>query len=80
MSASYETVPPSISAGRIYEALFQTNSARLRQSFPARDFAGFGEQIEATWRPPDTYEDLIPADLALQLVQDRADIDISGLD
>ena len=32
----------------------------------------------AAWRTPEAPEYLVPADQALQLVQDRADIDISG--
>ena len=78
MGASYETSPPSNSADRIFEAFFQTNSARPRQSIAARDVAGLDKRIEAAWRIPDSNEDLVPADRAFRLVQDRADIDISG--
>lgn len=78
MGASYQTVPPSISAGRIYEAFLQTNKARLRQSFPAREIADIAQPVEAIWRSPDANEDLVPADRLPRFVQDRADIDISG--
>ena len=75
MGASYETSPSSNSADRIFEAFFQNNSTGLRQSFPARDAA---DPISAAWRTPDAPVYLVPVDQALQLVQDRADIDISG--
>ncbi|WP_234172509.1 hypothetical protein [Ruegeria pomeroyi] len=75
MGASYETPPASNSADRIFEALFQNNSNGPRQSFPAR---GAADPIVATWRTPEAPDYLVPADQALRLVQDRADIDISG--
>jgi hypothetical protein len=75
MGASYETAPAANSADRIFEAFFQNNSTGLRQSFPARDTA---DPIMAAWRIPEAPEYLVPADQTLWLVQDRADIDISG--
>ncbi|MDO6732883.1 hypothetical protein Q4577_22980 [Marinovum sp. 2_MG-2023] len=75
MGASFETAPAANSADRIFEAFFQNNSAGPRQSFPARAAA---DPNEAAWRTPEAPDDLVPADRALQLVQDRADIDISG--
>ena len=75
MGASYETAPASNSAERTFEAFFQYNSTGPRQSFPARDAA---MQAEAAWRIPAVPSDLVFADWALYLVQDRADIDISG--
>lgn len=78
MGASYEVVPPSDSADRIVEAFFQNHSAGTRQSFAARDIGGFDEPIEAAWLTPEAPDYLVPADQALRLVQDRADIDISG--
>lgn len=75
MGASFEAGPPSNSADRIFEAFFQNNSTEPRQSFPARDTA---DPIAAAWRIPEAPNDLAPADQALRLVQDRADIDISG--
>ncbi|AUQ56374.1 MULTISPECIES: hypothetical protein [Phaeobacter] len=75
MGASYETAPLPNSVDRIFEALFQNNSTGPRQSFPARDTA---DPITAAWRTPEAPEYLVPADQALRLVQDRADINISG--
>ncbi|MHA6327001.1 hypothetical protein [Roseivivax sp. CAU 1753] len=75
MGVSYETAPAPSSAERIFEAFFQNNNTGPRQSFPARDAA---DPIEAAWRTPEAPDDLVRADRALRLVQDRADIDISG--
>ncbi len=75
MGASYETAPSSNSVDRIFEAFFQNNSAGPRQSFPQRDAV---DPNEAAWRTPEATDDLVPADWALRLIQDRADIDISG--
>ncbi|MFC3613018.1 hypothetical protein ACFORG_04535 [Lutimaribacter marinistellae] len=75
MGASFETAPAANSADRIFEAFFQNNSTGPRQSFPARDAAG---PIMAAWRTPEAPKYLVPAGQALRLVQDRADIDISG--
>jgi len=75
MSASYETAPAPNSANRIFEAFFQNNITTTRQSFPARDAA---DPIEVAWRTPEAPDYLVPADWALRLIQDRADIDISG--
>ena len=75
MGASHETAPAPNSANRIFEAFFQNNITAQRQSFPARDAAN---PIEVAWRTPEAPDYLVPADRALRLIQDRADIDISG--
>ena len=78
MGASLETAPAADSADRIFEAFFQNNSTGPRQSFPARVTV---DLIAAAWRAPEAPEApeyLAPVDQALQLIQDRADIDISG--
>jgi hypothetical protein len=75
MGASLETAPAAHGADRIFEAFFQNNSTGPRQSFPARDITG---PIPAAWRAPEAPEHLVPVDQALRLVQDQADIDISG--
>ena len=75
MGASYDTAPAPDSADRIFEAFFQNNNSGPRQSFPANDNT---DPIAIAWRTPDAPVYLVPADQALQLVQDRADIDISG--
>ncbi len=75
MGASFETAPAANGADRIFEAFFQNNSTGPRQSFPTRDAA---DPIAAAWRTPEALDYLVPADQALRLAQDRADIDISG--
>jgi hypothetical protein len=75
MGASYETAPAPSNANSIFEAFFQNNITAPRQSFPARDAA---DPIEVVWRTPEATDDLVPADRVLWLVQERADIDISG--
>ena len=75
MGASFETAPAANSADRIFEAFFQSNSTGPRQSFTAHDTA---DPFMAAWRIPETPSDFVPADQALRLIQDRADIDISG--
>ncbi len=75
MGASFETAPAANSADRIFEAFFQNNSTGPRRSFPARDTA---DPIMAAWRISESPSDFVPADQALRLIQDRADIDISG--
>ena len=75
MGASFETAPAANSADRIFEAFFQNNSTGSQQSFPARNTA---DPIMAAWRTPEAPKHLVPADQALRLVQNRADIDISG--
>ena len=75
MGASYETSPAPNGANRIFEAFSQINSTGPRHSFPTGDAA---DPIEVVWRIPEAPDDLAPADRVLRLVQDRADIDISG--
>ncbi|WP_300038570.1 hypothetical protein [uncultured Roseobacter sp.] len=75
MGASFETAPALNSADRIFEAFFQNDSTGPRQSFAAREAA---DPIEAAWRAPVTSGDHVPADRSPRLIQDRADIDISG--
>jgi hypothetical protein len=75
MGASFETAPAPNSADRIFEAFIEYNSTGSRQSFPARDTA---DPIEIAWRMPSATDYLVPANQAFRLVQDRADIDISG--
>jgi len=75
MGASFETAPEPNSANRIFEAFFQNNGTEPRQSFPARDAV---DPIEAAWRTQEAPDYPVPTDWGLRLVQDRADIDISG--
>jgi len=75
MGASYETSPKPYGADRVFEAFFQGYSTRLHQSFPPRHAA---DPIEVAWRNSEAPDNLVRADQMLRLVQDRADIDISG--
>lgn len=75
MGASHKTAPAPNSANRIFEAFSQINITSPRQSFPARDAA---DPIEVAWRTPEDPDYLVSADRALRLIQDSADIDISG--
>ena len=75
MGTSYEADPPTNSVDRIFEAFFPNYSTGPQQSFPAREAA---DPIEAAWRNPEAPNDLVLAERVLQLVQDRADVDISG--
>ncbi|WP_338023253.1 hypothetical protein [Aliiroseovarius subalbicans] len=62
------------------EAFFKTVGNRPRQSFPALDAPQVIKSTEAVWRSSDSHLEFVPADHTLRLVQDRADIDISGPD
>ncbi|MEM7717651.1 MAG: hypothetical protein AAF222_00475 [Pseudomonadota bacterium] len=72
MAASFEAAPAPNSAEHIFEALSQNNSAGPRQSFASGDAA---DPIAAAWRTPEIQNYFLTA---LRLVQDRADIDVSG--
>ena len=75
MGASFETAPAANSADRVLEAFSQSDSTGPRRSFPIRDTA---TPAEAAWLIPAALRDRVLAGWALHLVQDRADIDISG--
>lgn len=78
MGVSHKPSSKSYSANRVFEAFLPTEGYRSRQSFPVFDSANSSKAAEALWHSADTSKDLLPADHALQLIQDRADIDISG--
>lgn len=78
MGASYGIERHPSDVDRIFEALFHDEDYSHRQSFPGDDVAVQENLTNAVWRSPETEMDVIPADLVLRLVQDRADIDISG--
>jgi len=78
MGASYETERQPSGTGRIFDALFQTDDIRPRQSFPANHRVPIASAEPATWSFHKTSDELVPMDLDLHFVQDRADIDISG--
>jgi hypothetical protein len=78
MGASYETERHPSNVDRIFEALFHDEDYSPRQSFSGDDVAVQENSTNTVWRSPETGTDGIPADFVLRLVQDRADIDISG--
>ena len=78
MGASYEPKRHPSNVDRIFEALFYDEDYSPRQSFPGDDVAVEARSTNAVWRSPETGTEGNPADFVLRLVQDRADIDISG--
>jgi hypothetical protein len=78
MGASFEHLPSSDDAARVLDAFFENNGDRPNQSFPTSEPAPLAGSIETDWHLSDRGSDLTPLDFVLQLVQDRADIDISG--
>ena len=78
MGASYKIEPQLSGTDRIFEAFFRTDDMRPRQSFPMTHHAPEVRAETAVSNVDVTSNELVPVDLALRLVQDRADIDISG--
>ena len=78
MGASYKDAPPLNGSARIQDAIFQSSDDGPQQSFPALDVPSLEGSIEADWHLSGGSGGLTPWDHLLQLVQDRADIDISG--
>lgn len=78
MGVSYDIERRSSGSDRIFDAFFQTDDYRLSQSFPVSHRASDATSEPAVLRFDATLDVLAPADIALRLVQDRADIDISG--
>tara|TARA_R100001369_G_scaffold24758_2_gene45385 strand:+ start:908 stop:1663 length:756 start_codon:yes stop_codon:yes gene_type:complete len=78
MGASYKTERQPRRTDRIFDALSPTDDSRPRHSFPASRRVPDSMTEPAAWSFDKTSDDLVPVDFALRLVQDRADIDISG--
>jgi len=78
MGASYEIEPQPSGTNRIFDAFFLTDNVRSRQSFPMTHQAPAIIAKTAVWSVDETSNEFVPVELALRLVQDRADIDISG--
>ncbi|MDF1671642.1 MAG: hypothetical protein P1U83_18760 [Roseovarius sp.] len=78
MGASHEFEPQPHGRDQVFDALFQTDETRPGQPFPDKGRAHNSMTEPAVWRFGGTSDDLDLVDLALRLVQDRADIDISG--
>lgn len=78
MGASYEIESQPSRTDRVFDALFRTNDIRPRQSFPMTHHAPEALIEAAVMSIDETSDVLVTVDLALRLVQDSADIDISG--
>ena len=78
MGVSHETVPPSSRVNRVFEASVQAKGAGPRQSFPTFGVASASGALGTLPHVSDARTELDPVDQALRLVQDWADIDISG--
>lgn len=78
MGASYEDGLRLNGPARVLDAVFATYGDGPNQSIPETDFPTLAGSIEANWRAADGRSDLTPSDQILQLIQERADIDISG--
>lgn len=81
MGAGYTVDPDALTSERIYEILFELDQTAPLQSFPV-DEAGTPvtsiEPLSAVVRLTGGDATPLPRGFAFQLVQDRADIDISG--
>ena len=75
MGASYNPVTPSDNRGRLYDILFTYLDRPRPLSSPAAEPPPSENAVLSLMEPK---PNLLPKRLALQLVQDRADIDISG--
>ena len=75
MGASYHPVTPSDNRGRLYDILFTYLDRPRPLSSPAAEPPPSENAVLSLMGPK---PNLLPKRLALQLVQDRADIDISG--
>ena len=75
MGASYQPMSPMDETGRLYDALFTTQNRTRPLSTPAtKPLLSENAVLNLTEPMPDQ----LPEGFALQLIQDRADIDISG--
>ena len=75
MGASYRSIAPSNDPSRVYDILFSDQVRPRPQSTPAAELI---PPRAAVLKQNDPNTRLLAEDLALRLVQDRADIDISG--
>ena len=78
MGASYEIERHPRDTIRFFDALYHEDANPQRQSFAEIDHASVASLTDAVRRHGDDATGHVPPDFALRLVQDRADIDISG--
>ncbi len=77
MGASLE-MPQQIGSNQVYDIRFQENDIQPHQSFPLIEGAMDTDEFKALQNTPDVADTLVLDRYAPTLVQDRADIDISG--
>jgi hypothetical protein len=78
MGASYELDRQPNDRERLFDVLFEGRGVQLNQPF-AEIGGAFGPTSESdVWRSDKDMGNLVPVNLALRRVQDRADIDIGG--
>jgi len=77
MGASYDPTNPANSTSRVYDILLD-DVGPLPQSYQEFLTGPNVRPLLAVFRATDTRTGQLPNDLALRLIQDRADIDISG--
>lgn len=78
MAASHEIEPQPSGTDHVFDAFFRTDDMRPRQLFSMTHHTPEVVAGTAVFNVDETSNELVPVDLALGLVQDRADIDISG--
>jgi hypothetical protein len=78
MGASYDGPARSRTADRIFDALYGGSGTPLHSSAPLLDQAATATGTLGFRGSNAAWNNLVRADYALQLVEDRADIDISG--
>jgi hypothetical protein len=78
MGASFDGPATSRPTDRIIDALFHGAETPPNFSSPVYDHAALGDDRLGLDAPTATWSNLVRADYALHLAQDRADIDISG--
>ena len=78
MGASFDGPARSSPTDRIIDALFHGAETPPNFSSAVFDHASFGDERRDRDAPSTTWGNLVRADYALHLVEDRADIDISG--
>lgn len=78
MGASHELDRSPNGTERLFDVRFRGRDAKLGQSTAQTDDAFDSASENAVWRTDKDIGDLVPVDFALRLVQERADIDISG--
>ena len=78
MGVSYRLDDSGGGVGRIYDVLFDSSRRPLPQTFPKSPLLEDSVAVPAVFRGTGAELGQLPEGLALRLVQDRADIDISG--